>query len=155
MALESLIIAFTGCIIFTVLAGLVASGCSCYFPWLLSWRAYHVVKSEHIRKFMILRQLNRNKSTRTADEDRNKMAFVGCVMWAAVLIFTVATWPVLIFLIILRLFLPDATMMALGDQVDPYLLLFFNPKYIYFTFSMPLFYLPDYLIGKWIYFRKH
>ena len=154
MVLQSYIIVFIGCIIFTITIGLVASMCSCYYPWLLSWRAYYVVKSERMRKILLSGQYNRDRATRTAPEDRNKMALVGCVMWAGNLFFTVGTWSILIFLIVTALFLSNAEARALGERAEPFFYFFFNKKYFYFMFGVPVLSLLDFWIGKWIHSKK-
>ena len=154
MPLFSLTMVLITCISFSAITGLMASACSCYFPWLLSWRAYYIVKNKRMQKLLISKQFNRSRDTRTAPEDRNKMAFVGCVMWGANLIFTVVTWSILIFSIVMEFFLSNAEAEALAEQVDPFLLCFLNMKYFCFISIMPLLYLLDYWIGKRFYSKR-
>ena len=81
MPLESFVLVFFSCIIFTVIASFLASICSNYSPCLLSWRAYYVVKNKRLQKLLISEQRNRSQDSKAEPEDRNKMAFVGCVIW--------------------------------------------------------------------------
>lgn len=81
MPLESFILVFFSCIIFTVIVSFFASICSNYFPCLLSRRVYYVVKNKRLQKILISEQRNRSQDSKTTPEDRNKMALVGCVMW--------------------------------------------------------------------------
>lgn len=154
MPLFSLIMGLITCISFSAIIGLIASICSNYFPWLLSWRAYYVVKSKRMQKLLISGQFNRNRDTRTAPEDRNKMAFVGFVMWGANLIFTVATCSILIFLLVMSLFLSNTEVIALAERVAPLLFCFLNMEYFCFISIMPILYLLDYGIGKYFYFKR-
>lgn len=154
MPLFSFTVVLIACIGFSVIIGNIASICSNYFPWLLSWRAYYVVKSKRMQKLLISGQVNKNRDTRTAPEDRNKMAFVGFVMWGANLIFTVVTWSISIFSIVMEFFLSNAEAEALAERVDPFLLCFLNMKYFCFISIMPILYLLDYGIGKYFYFKR-
>ena len=154
MPLESFILVFLSCIIFTVIASFFASICSSYFPCLLSWRAYYVVKNKRLQKILISEQRNRSQDSKTAPEDRNKMAFVGCVMWVINLIWTVITWSTLIYLFVMDLFLSDIEAEVLVKQVQTFFLHFFNMKYLYFIAMMFVFYQLDYSIGKHIHSKK-
>ena len=154
MPLFSYIAVFFTCIILTVLVGFFASICSCYYPFLLSRGAYYVVKSKRMQKILISAQCNRSPDSKTAPEDRNKMALLGCVLWIINLIWTVITWSTVIYLFVMEFFLSNTEAEALADQVDPFLLCFLNIKYIYFIAIMFLFYQIDYAIGKHIHSKK-
>lgn len=154
MPLESFVLVFFSCIIFTVIASFLASICSNYSPCLLSWRAYYVVKNKRLQKLLISERRNRSQDSKAEPEDRNKMAFVGCVIWVVNLIWTVITWSTLIYLFVMGLFLSDVEAEVLVEQVQPFFLCFFNMKYLYFIAIMFACYQLDYSIGKYIHSKK-
>ena len=155
MPLFSYFAVFFTCILLTVIAGIFSSICSCYSPYLLSWRAYYVVKSRRMQKILISGQRNRSQDSKTAPEDRNKMALIGFVMWIINLIWTVITGTTVIYLFVMEFFLTNAEADALAEQVDPFLRCFLNMNYLYFMGIMFVFYQLDYSIGKRIYSKKH
>ena len=154
MPLESFILVFFSCIIFTVIVSFFASICSNYFPCLLSRRVYYVVKNKRLQKILISEQRNRSQDSKTAPEDRNKMALVGCVMWLINLSWTVITWSTVIYLFVMGLFLSDVEAEALVNQVQPFFLHLFNMKYLYFIAIVFVCYQLDYSIGKHIHSQK-
>ena len=65
------------------------------------------MKNKRLQKLLISEQRNRSQDSKAEPEDRNKMAFVGCVIWVVNLIWTVITWSTLIYLFVMGLFLSD------------------------------------------------
>lgn len=108
-----------------------------------------------MQKILISGQRNRSQDSKTAPEDRNKMALIGFVMWIINLIWTVITGTTVIYLFVMEFFLTNAEADALAEQVDPFLRCFLNMNYLYFMGIMFVFYQLDYSIGKRIYSKKH
>ena len=52
---------------------------TCYYPFLLSHKVYITVKNPKLQKILVSDQFNRNKSSQTKHEDRNKMAVLGFI----------------------------------------------------------------------------
>ena len=52
---------------------------TCYYPFLLTRKFYIVIKNPKLQKILISDQLNRNRSSRTRLEDRNKLPIHGFV----------------------------------------------------------------------------
>lgn len=52
---------------------------TCYFPFLLSYKLYIIVKNPKLQKILISDQVGRSKSSQTRPEDRDKMAALGVV----------------------------------------------------------------------------
>lgn len=113
MSFETFIVYFSACILETIISGLLSSMCSCYSPYLLSWRAYYVVKSKRMQEILIAEQRNRSRDSKTAPEDRNKMAFLGCVCWLVNFFWTVGTYSILIYLYVMSIILPYEESVAL------------------------------------------
>lgn len=119
MSFETFIVYFSACILETIISGLLSSMCSCYSPYLLSWRAYYVVKSKRMQEILIAEQRNRSRDSKTAPEDRNKMAFLGCVCWLVNFFWTVGTYSILIYLYVMSIILPYEESVALMNEVTP------------------------------------
>ena len=154
MSFETFIVFFSACILQTIISGLLSSMCSCYFPYLLSWRAYYVVKNKRMQEILIAGQRNRSRDSKTAPEDRNKMTFLGCVCWLINFFWTVSTYSILIYLYVMSIILPYEESIALLEQWSPIYMCFFRIEYLFFFCFMMVLYQLDYSIGKWIYLRK-
>ena len=132
----------------------MSSVCSCYYPFLLSWRAYYVVKSRRIQKILISAQRNRSSGSKTSPEDRNKMALLGCIGWLITLIWALCFGPLLIYLRIMDMILPRAESLALANKWTPLFMSLFRIEYLYFFALIFVLYQLDYFIGKRIHSKK-
>ena len=154
MSFVTFIFYFFICIFITLSTGLFSSICSCYFPFLLSWRAYYVVKSKRMQEILISEKRNRSKDSKTAPEDRNKMAFWGCIGWITTVLWTICFVPLLIYLYVMGIILPYEESMALLEQWSPLFMFFFRMEYLYFFGLIFILYQLDYSIGKYIHSKK-
>lgn len=154
MSLESFVLVFLTCVIDSVTMGMIASICSCYFPYLLSWRAYYVVKSKRMQEILISEKRNRSRDSKTAPEDRNKMAFLGCICWLVNFFWTVSTYSILIYFYVMSIILPYEESVAFLERWSPLFMCFFRMEYLYFFCLIFILYQLDYSIGKWIYSKK-
>ena len=154
MSLGSFIVGFFTFLFATIIAGILSSICSCYYPFLLSRGAYYVVKSKRMQKILISAQCNRSPDSKTAPEDRNKMAFLGCIGWLITFIWALCFGSLLIYLRIMDMILPRAESLAIADQWTPLFMCFFRIEYLYFFCLIFLFYQIDYAMGKHIHSKK-
>jgi len=154
MQFESFICLFPACIVMSIIAGVLASVCSCYYPCLLSRRAYYVVKSKRMQKILISTQSNRSPNSKTAPEDRNKMSFLGCICWIINLFWTVSTCSILIYLRVMDIILPRVESIALAEHWEAPFMSLFRMEYLYFFCLIFIFYQLDYAIGKHIHSQK-
>ena len=107
-----------------------------------------------MQEILIAEQRNRSRDSKTAPEDRNKMAFLGCVCWLVNFFWTVGTYSILIYLYVMSIILPYEESVALMKQWSPLFMRFFRMEYLFFFCFMVVLYQLDYSIGKWIYLKK-
>jgi len=107
-----------------------------------------------MQKILISTQSNRSPDSKTAPEDRNKMAFWGCICWLVTFLWTICFGPLLIYLYVMDVILPKTESLALAEQWSPLFMSLFRMEYLYFFCLIFIFYQLDYAIGKHIHSQK-
>lgn len=154
MPIDSCLLLLVGCFIMSIIMSLFAQICSCYFPTLLSWRIYYVVKNPRLQKLLISPQRNRDISSKSAPKDRNKMAFLGCAAWAVNILWMIAAYSILIYWIVVALTCPQEIIDMAFEKYEPLFSKLFSFTYLY---SMPfwiVFYQLDYSLGMRFHSKK-
>lgn len=75
---------------------------TCYYPFLLSHKFYITVKNPKLQKILVSDQFNRNKSSQTKHEDRNKMAVLGFIHYVIQFLLLSAIYTLDLYLIVSR-----------------------------------------------------
>lgn len=122
--------------------------CSCYFPYLLSAKFYLTIKNKRLQNFLIAHQRTRSADSKTKQEDRNKMPFIGCI-------YCMVTFPWLLSELIIVLLFLIHNIIRPSVVVSPFMnilknicfFLFTSYHFWVFAVSMPLLYLADYSLG--------
>lgn len=73
---------------------------TCYYPFLLSHKFYITVKNPKLQKILVSDQFNRNKSSQTKHEDRNKMAVLGFIHYVIQFLLLSAIYTLDLYLIV-------------------------------------------------------
>ena len=148
ITIENCLPPIMGWFCFAIIAILLERLCSCYFPFLLSARFYVTIKSPKLCDILISPYRNRESSSQTAYEDRNKLPLLGCIYCAV--IFPWLFCEIVILLIVLALVLLKSDFLYkpfMTNLISICEFLFVNQYFWIFIAGMPLLYMIDYSLG--------
>lgn len=135
-----------------VMSVLIGRKCSCYFPTLLSSKLYYVVKKPQIQQLIIAPRRNRSHDTATAVEDRDKLAFIGCVYYIIDAIWIFIVYLLLFGLLICNL-ISEEILSTFILRIEDIFYFLFSANYFIFMGIMLLLYQIDYALGIYIHVR--
>jgi hypothetical protein len=133
---------------FAIIAILLERLCSCYFPFLLSARFYVTIKKPKLCNILISPYRNRESSSQTAYEDRNKLPLSGCIYCAV--IFPWLFCEIIILLIVLVLVILKSDFLYspfMTNLISICVFLYTNEYFWIFIAGMFLLYQIDYSLG--------
>lgn len=127
---------------------LVERLCSCYFPYLLSAKIYYTIKNKRLQNILIAHQRTRSADSKTKQEDRNKLPFIGCI-------YCIVAFPWLLSELIIVLLFLILNIIGSNLVISPFMHILKNICFFLFTSYyfwvfiavMPMLYMLDYKIG--------
>lgn len=137
-----------GWVCYTLITVFLEGLCSCYFPFLLSARFYYTIKSPTLRSILISPQRTRDKGSKTAPKDRNKLPLLGCIYCVVTFLWLFCEIIVILLVFVLAVLKSDFLYSQIMSSLISILeFLFVNKFFLIFIAGMPVLYMVDYSLG--------